>query len=44
MRILIALTFLAVTTFSLTLGKGYVHEGFANMRVGGFSEDKLVAN
>jgi hypothetical protein len=44
MRIFIAFTLLAVTAFSLTLGRGSMHESFTEMRVGGFTEDKIVAN
>lgn len=44
MKIFIALTLLAVTAFSLTLGKGSIHEGLADMRVGGFTDDKIVTS
>jgi hypothetical protein len=44
MKILITLTLIAVTAFTLSLNQANVHNGIGDVRVGGFSQDTLVTN
>ena len=44
MKILITLTLLTVTAFTLTLSQANVHYGVGDVRVGGFNQDTLVTN